>query len=244
MIIAVISDLHANWEATQAVFRELDTIQPGGIVCLGDLVGYNASPNEVVDFIRHRNIPCVMGNHDAACSGLEEPWFFRSGAKKAIQWTLNELRDDNKQYLRGLREQIRFKGFCLGVHGSPANRDDYIIDWLDAMRAMEHLDGKELRLCFFGHSHRVSLFSEQGAVQIPTAPSSRQTLNGHGRYFINPGAVGQPRDHDPRAAYLLFDTQSLTLEFRRVEYDIESAQRRIVDAGLPPELAKRLAKGK
>ena len=244
MLLAVISDLHANLEATEAVFKDLDSVQPGGIVCLGDLVGYNANPNEVVDLVRARNIPCVMGNHDAACCGLEEPWFFRSAAKKAIEWTLGALRDDNKQYLRSLREQIRFKDFCLGVHGSPANRDDYIIDWLDAMRAMEHLDGKELRVCFFGHSHRVSLFSEQGAVPFTNGHTGRFPLNGHGRFFVNPGAVGQPRDHDPRAAYLLFDVEQMSIEFRRVEYDLEGAQRRIVDAGLPPELARRLAKGK
>jgi predicted phosphodiesterase len=243
MLIGIISDLHANLEATLAVFRELDRRKPGKVVCLGDLTGYNASPNEVVDIIRERQIPTVMGNHDAAVCGLEDPWFFRSSAKTAIEWQMEQLRDDNKRWLASAPARIKFNCASLGVHGSPGCRDDYIIDWLDAMRQMEYLDGKNLRICFFGHSHRAALFSEKGAAQA-VGPATVHQIHPSHRYFINPGAVGQPRDRDPRAAFGFYDSDKQTFEFCRVEYDIDSCQQRIFDAGLPEDLAFRLAKGK
>lgn len=244
MLIAIIADLHANLEASTVVFREVDKRKPDHTLCLGDLTGYNANPNEVVDMIRERQIPTIMGNHDAACCGLEDPWFFRSAAKRAIELHLEIIRDDNRRWLAGLPEQIQFAGFCLGVHGSPSSRDEYIIDWLDAMRQMEYLDSRNnVGVCFFGHSHRPSFFSETGNSTGAETTNVRQ-LQSRNRHFINPGAVGQPRDRDPRAAYGFFDTDKLTFEYCRVEYDIEKTQRKIVESGLPPELAKRLSKGK
>jgi diadenosine tetraphosphatase ApaH/serine/threonine PP2A family protein phosphatase len=243
MLIGIIADLHANLEATQTVFQELDKIKPDQIVCLGDLAGYNANPNEVIDIVRQRNIPTVMGNHDAAACGLEDPWFFRAAAKKAVEWQYEVMRDDNKQWLSQAPEQLPFLNTCLGVHGSPSSRDDYIIDWLDAMRQLEFLNGSQTRVCFFGHSHRPSFFSEKGNTQTGGL-STQYTLNSQNRYFINPGAVGQPRDRDPRAAFGLFNTENLVFEFRRAEYDIDTTARKILQAGLPIELARRLAKGK
>ncbi len=244
MQIAIIADLHANLEAALVVFREIDARKPDRILCLGDLTGYNANPNEVVDLIRERNIPTVMGNHDAAVCGLEDPWFFRAAAKRAIEWQMEVLREDNRQWLASLPEQIQFSGSCLGVHGSPSSRDDYIIDWLDAMRQLDYLNGREnVNLCFFGHSHRPSFFSETGNTNMAEPGAVRQ-ISPSNRYFINPGALGQPRDRDPRAAWGLFDAQKMTFEFCRVEYDVETCARKILQAGLPQELARRLYKGK
>ena len=242
---AIIADLHANLEAATAVFSEIDRRKPDKTISLGDLTGYNANPNEVVDMIREREIPTIMGNHDAACCGLEDPWFFRSAARKVVEWHFEQLRDDNKRWLASCPEQIVFRGNCLGVHGSPNSRDDYMIDWLDAMRQMEFLNGREIQVCFFGHSHRPSFFSEKGSVEIHTENGSvLHKLHPANRYFLNPGAVGQPRDRDPRAAFGIFDSEKLTFEFVRVDYDIATAQQKIMQAGLPPELARRLAKGK
>lgn len=243
MLYAIISDLHSNLPATRAVLDDIDRQNPDAIMCLGDLTGYGASPNEVVDILRERNIPSVMGNHDAAASGKEEPWFFRSAAKRAIQWQNSAIRPDNRAWLAQLPEQIEFAGCCLAVHGSPGNRDDYIIDWLDAVRAMEHLNDKERRVCFFGHSHRVALFNTNG-LTVENPKTQRYTVDQRSRFLINPGAVGQPRDGDPRAAYAMFDIDAGTIEFRRVEYDISEAQQHILAAGLPPALASRLEKGK
>ena len=244
MLVAIIADLHANLEATQAVLAEIDRRGPDRILSLGDLSGYNSDVNEVVDLIREREIPSVMGNHDAAVCGLEDPWFFRAAAKRAIEWQMEQLRDDNRRWLAARPPQIQFAGSCLGVHGSPSSRDDYIIDWLDAMRQQEYLNDREtIEVCFFGHSHRSSFFSEKGSTNAVSQTPIRQ-LQPFNRYFINPGAVGQPRDRDPRAAFGLYDTQKMTFEFCRVPYDIEATARKIVQAGLPPELARRLSKGK
>jgi diadenosine tetraphosphatase ApaH/serine/threonine PP2A family protein phosphatase len=243
MLIGIIADLHANLEATLAVFDRLDGIGPDRIVCLGDLVGYNADPNEVIDIVRERQIPTVMGNHDAVVCGLEEPWFFNTKARIAVERHSECVRDDNKQWLATASEKLPFDGGCLGVHGSPRSRDDYILDWLDAMRHVESLRRTNATVCFFGHSHRASLFGERG--EHPAEGTSGQySLNFQDRYLINPGSVGQPRDHDPRAAFGLFDTESRLFEFCRVGYDIEAAARKIEEAGLPVELARRLAKGK
>jgi predicted phosphodiesterase len=243
MVIAIIADLHANLEATQAVFREIDKRRPDSIICLGDLTGYNANPNEVIDIVRAREIPTVMGNHDAAVCGLEDPWFFRAAAKRAIEWQFEQIREDNRTWLSSAPEQIRFNGSCLAVHGSPSSRDDYIVDWLDAMRQLEFLNGRDINICFFGHSHRPSLFSETGNMNS-TGNKNVYQLQASNRYFINPGAVGQPRDRDPRAAFGFFDSDKLTFEFCRVEYDIEACTEKIVRAGLPSELARRLSLGK
>jgi len=243
MLIGIIADLHANLEATRAVFDELDRIAPDKIVCLGDLAGYNANPNEVIDIVNERHIWSVMGNHDAVACGLEEPWFFNSKAREAVEWHRKCLRRDNKQRLATALEQMPFDDACLAVHGSPGNRDDYIVDWLDAMRQFEFLNDTGVNICFFGHSHHASIFSERGN-SPPAEPSNRYTLHAGNRYLINPGSVGQPRDSDPRAAFGLFDTDTRSFEFHRVEYDIDAAARKIVRAGLPVELARRLARGK
>ena len=243
MVVAIIADLHSNLEALQAVLKEIDRRNVQKIVCLGDLTGYNTNPNEVVDIIRERGIPTIMGNHDAAVCGLEEPWLFRAAAKRAIEWQIGQVRDDNKEWLAQASEQIEFNGLFLMVHGSPGDRDDYIIDWLDAMRQMEYLNAANLDICFFGHSHHPSFFCEKGDTPRPMANSVVE-LNKLNKYLINPGAVGQPRDSDPRAAFGLLDIEKLTFEFCRVEYDINSCVKKILDAGLPFELAKRLPNGK
>ena len=243
MRIAIIADLHGNLEATTAVFGEIDALTPDHVLCLGDLTGYNTQPDEVVDIIREREIPVIMGNHDAAVCGLEDPWFFRDAARKAVEWQLEHVRDDNKKWLAGMPDQIVFRRTCLAVHGSPGSRDDYIVDWIDAMRQMGALNGRDINICFFGHSHRASFFSERGAAEDVTA-GSVHALRPVNRYFINPGAVGQPRDRDPRAAFGLFDMEKMTFEFRRVEYDIHACAKKVVKAGLPKELAHRLLKGK
>lgn len=243
MRIAIIADLHANLEATKAVFEAIDAKNPDRVFCLGDLTGYNSQPNEVIDILRERDIPTILGNHDAAVCGLEEPWFFRAAAKKAIEWQLDVIRDDNRQWLMRAPEQIVFSRTCLGVHGSPSSRDDYIIDWLDAMRQLEFINGRDIHVCFFGHSHRPSFFSEKGPAQV-VSPGTVHELRPVNRYFINPGAVGQPRDRDPRAAFGMFDLERMTFEFCRVEYNIDLCARKIMQAGLPMELASRLSKGK
>lgn len=251
MLIGLISDLHANLEATRAVFQALDAIRPDAVLSLGDLTGYGADPNEVIDLVRERGIPTIMGNHDAVACGDEGPWFFRESARIAIAWQAERLRDDNRKWLKTLPEQARFNGCCLGVHGSPRNRDEYINDWLDAVRHMDVMTEQKADICFFGHSHKAGLFSEMGHTGFENGPvdagfpeKETRTLDPANRYFINPGSVGQPRDRDNRAAFGLFDMEKKTFEFRRVEYDVAKAQEKIILAGLPSDLATRLSHGK
>ena len=243
MRFAVITDIHANLEAIEAVLKEIDGINIDQIFSLGDIVGYNANPNECVDIIREREIVSVLGNHDAAICGLEDAWFFRAAARQAAEWTKERLRDDNKKFLSQLPEEMTFNKVCLGVHGSPTSKDDYIIDWLDAMRQLEYLEGRAIDICFFGHSHRPAIFSEKGSNHC-LETSKVHTLNAGNRYFINPGAVGQPRDKDWRAAFCVVDSDSATVEFHRVPYDIDKCCEKLRHAGLPQELARRLKKGR
>jgi diadenosine tetraphosphatase ApaH/serine/threonine PP2A family protein phosphatase len=243
MRVAIIADLHGNLEATQAVFEAIDNRSPDRVFCLGDLCGYNAQPNEVIEIVREREIPTIMGNHDAAVCGLEDPWFFRAAAKTAIEWQRERIHDGNREWMARAPEQMVFHRTYLGVHGSPGSRDDYIVDWLDAMRQLQFLNGRDITVCFFGHTHRPSFFSEKGTTQLATSGSAHE-LRVMSRYFINPGAVGQPRDGDPRAAFGLLDTDKMTFEFCRVEYDVDLCAAKVLAAGLPGELAKRLSKGK
>ena len=243
MKFAVITDIHANLEALKAVLREIDKTGVDQIVSLGDVVGYNANPNECMDIIREREILSVLGNHDAAICGLEDPWFFRAAARQAAKWTQECLRDDNREFLRQLPEEMTFNSVCLGVHGSPTSKDDYIIDWLDAMSQLEYLEGRAIDICFFGHSHRPAIFSEKGSNHCLDA-SKVHTLTPNSRYFINPGAVGQPRDKNWQAAFGIVDLDRRIVEFHRVPYDIDKCCEKICEAGLPQELARRLKRGK
>lgn len=243
MLVGIIADLHANLEATQAVLREIDRIRPDRVVCLGDITGYYANPNEVVAMVRERGIPTVMGNHDASVCGLEEPWFFNEAAQAAVRWQSETLYEEHRAWLSTAPTEVRIDDDTIAVHGAPGNRDDYILDWLDAMRHVESLIRANAHVCFFGHSHRVSLFSERGTGPQTVQPNC-YTLAQDNRYFINPGSVGQPRDHDPRAAFGLYESEKRVFEFCRVEYDIETAARKTIEAGLPRALAMRLSRGK
>ena len=243
MLVGIIADLHANLEATRAVLKELDRVNPDQIICLGDITGYYANPNEVVEIIRERGIPTIMGNHDAAVCGLEEPWFFNEKAQRAIKWQVSQLHKDHREWLAKSPTEMNVNNEILAVHGAPGNRDDYILDWLDAMRHLEYLVRAKKRVCFFGHSHRATIYSERG--MVPKSTENAYALStAQNRYFLNPGSVGQPRDRDPRAAFGLYESETKVFEFCRIEYDIDTAARKVVEAGLPPELARRLTLGK
>lgn len=224
MKYAVISDIHANLEAFLSVLSDIDALRPDSVVCLGDIVGYGADPNACVDIIRERNMPSVMGNHDAAASGVTEPYNFNPAAREAALWTRNELSKKNRDFLAALPESIETEHF-LAVHGAISDTDKYILDYGDAEPEF-YLMGPH-RLCFFGHTH---------------VPARHKSPSGPERFLVNPGSVGQPRDGNPRAAFLIYDTDT-GIEFRRAEYDIASAQEKIIESGLDKRLAERLSDG-
>lgn len=241
MRYAFISDNHANLEATVTVLDHIDSIGVDKIVNLGDIVGYNASPNECCDIMRERKIPTVCGNHDAVACGLEEPWGFNPVALSAAMWTRETLREDNLEWLRGLPDTLKFDDI-LAVHGSPNNRNSYLFEWEDVLPHIKTVESQGCRLCLFGHTHSPGVFSQEGVYSLES--EALFELSGDKVYFINPGSVGQPRDGDPRASFGLLDTDTNEFELVRMNYPVKETADRVTAAGLPAFLAERLFLGR
>ena len=241
MRYAIISDIHANIHAFEAVLREIDQRKPDQIVCLGDVVGYNADPNLCADKVRDLEIPTICGNHDAVACSLEEPWGFNPVALAAAVWTRESLTDANHAWLRDLPD-ARVHDHFVAVHGSPFDRDFYMFNWEDVLPHMDYLEEVDRDICFFGHTHTPGIFAADGVYTVDD--DSQFTLDEGKSSFINPGSVGQPRDSDPRAAFGMYDSDSRLYELVRIEYDIEAAQEAIRAEGLPDFLAERLALGR
>jgi predicted phosphodiesterase len=242
----VVSDLHSNWEALEAVLED-SRDQYDSIVCCGDLVGYGPDPNRVVEWARERLHAVIRGNHDRACSGLENLEWFNPVARAASVWTMSRLTPENFAYLRDLLAGPRLVDTFQLIHGSPLDEDEYLISLTDARNVFSYL---ETNVAFFGHTHlQGGYFWANGDLQAMSRPSAQQSevwrkLDPDGIWLINAGSVGQPRDGDPRASYALFDSVSLELVQRRVAYDFEATRHKIAAAGLPDVLGSRLAIGR
>ncbi|MBI1911601.1 MAG: metallophosphoesterase family protein [Deltaproteobacteria bacterium] len=243
MRYAVISDIHSNLEAFSAFIDEVENLDINKIICLGDIVGYNANPNECIDIIRKKKIICVMGNHDSRASGLEDPFDFNLQAQTAIYWTRHALNAENKEFLRNLPRTLLIDNKFLAVHGSIDDTDTYILGERSALRNFDLL--REMgrpNLCFFGHTHVPVTFAEHdGSADIKTDQTIK--IEKGVNYLINPGSIGQPRDRDPRASFIIYDTRKSIVTFHRIEYDIQSTAEKILAAGLPERLAERLKLG-
>ena len=240
----ILSDLHANWEALQAVVQatagEYDRA-----LCCGDLVGYGADPNLVVEWVRENCPLVVRGNHDKACVGLDDLEWFNPVARAAAVWTQRALSAENAEYIRGLPQgPLVEDGFQL-LHGSPFDEDEYVLAADEAGQAFTYL---EVRLAFFGHTHVQGGFvwnqSRVETIQCGPRNAMEMEIDTSCAYLINPGSVGQPRDGNVNAAYAIYDSESRTVSYRRTAYDVDRAQRRIREAGLPGILADRLSMGR
>ena len=240
MRYAVLSDIHSNLEALEAVLSDAGTQSCDQYVCLGDVVGYNANPSECVQRIQELGCPVVKGNHDEQASIDISTESFNEMAEEAIGWTREHLSADDKAWLADLRLTRQVRDFTI-VHASldTPERWDYVFDDLDAIASFTY---QHTPLCFFGHTHWPTAFVRDDAVRRITV--GQIMLAGSRKYFINPGSIGQPRDRDWRAAYCIYDTERQVVEERRVKYDLETAQRKIRQAGLPERLADRLAFGR
>jgi predicted phosphodiesterase len=232
MKIAVISDIHGNSEALQSVLDRTDTLGISTIYCLGDIVGYGASPNECVGLLKDRNIPCIAGNHDKAVTGELSIDDFSTMAKEGVLWTRSVLTEEHRAFLAGLPYQIEEHNI-LFVHSSPDFPEHfrYILSLGHSLECFGHFS---VPLCFIGHTHRPALFCEDGRTL---------TISPDKKFIVNVGSVGQPRDGDRRGCFVLFDTERYSIEYVRVEYDIESTRKKIISAGLPQKLADRLLTG-
>jgi diadenosine tetraphosphatase ApaH/serine/threonine PP2A family protein phosphatase len=243
MRFAIFSDIHGNLEALQAVLRDMEGVGFDHRICLGDLVGYGANPNECVESVQGTGAEVIVGNHDHAATGQLDVTYFNDYAKAAIGWTHNALRPENVAFLKSLPYVIVHPGMRC-VHASPMEPEewDYV---LSVAEATKQLQAFEEPICFIGHSHYPGLYSlENSRVTEWDLPDNRAVnLKRSARYLVNVGSVGQPRDNDPRAAWVLYDQDAQEMTLRRVTYDIDGAQAKILAANLPPFLAARLEMG-
>ena len=245
MRTAIISDVHANLEALSAVLERVRELRVDEIVCLGDSVGYNANPNECLAMLRQEKVVCLLGNHDAVAAGIETPDRFNPLARAAVLWTQDHLTQENRQFFLELPREVRIRDF-IAFHGSIYDTDRYILsrnDVIDNFRALAQLPGSP-SFGFFGHTHVQAGWSLHQNILSSTMIPDVMSLLPDRHYLINPGSVGQPRDGDPRAAFLIYDDQERRVSFHRVEYDIRICQDKIIHAGLPPQLAERLTWGR
>jgi predicted phosphodiesterase len=232
MTYAIISDIHGNLEALEQALAIIDTAGVDEIVCLGDIVGYGASPNECAALVKARCSTIVLGNHDAAALDPSRADDFNTNARRAIQWTADTLSDETRALLSSL-PLVERRGDILFVHASPDTPEawNYVVDAADAMSAIRHFTEK---LCFIGHTHIPGTFSRHGRAK---------TIVKEEQHLVNVGSIGQPRDGNPMLAFGIFDDAAWTYRLVRSKYDIEKAAAKIYAAGLPEELGFRLMYG-
>lgn len=237
MKLAVFSDIHSNIEALNCVLEKISFENVDEIVCCGDIVGYGPEPNECIEKIKRlKNLKIVAGNHDRASIGLFDINWFNDNAKAAVLWTSSQLAEYNKNFLRELSEKI-IKNDSTLVHGSPREPiNEYLIKPSDMQ---ENLKFFETQICFIGHTHRPFIYTVENGI---TGLSANATLQITFKSIINVGSVGQPRDGDNRACFLILEDNKIT--FHRVEYDIEKVQNKMREKFLPEPLVTRLLYGK
>ncbi|MEY2439540.1 MAG: hypothetical protein QOI34_925 [Verrucomicrobiota bacterium] len=240
MRFAIFSDIHANLEALEAAMQDAQEHDSTQYVCLGDVVGYNANPHECVQRVREMDCPIVKGNHDEQAYLVESSRDFNELAEHAIEWTRENLTEDDKDWLRNLRLERQVRDFTI-VHATldtPAQWG-YVFNNLDAAASFTY---QHTTVCFFGHTHVPMAFIRDDGVRRTNF--DQLSIENGKKYFINTGSIGQPRDGDWRAAYCIYDTDKNVVEQRRVKYDLTAAQNKIIKAGLPRLLAERLAIGR
>lgn len=242
MRYGIISDVHSNIEALEAVLGELDALGIDELICLGDIVGYGPNPNECCTMLRERKCISIAGNHDEAAakdSGID---YFSPLAREALEWNRAALTRDHLSYLSDLPRERRFDGFDI-VHGAPVYHFDYILDVIDAQAAFNRTDAA---LTFVGHSHIAEVYYQDASrrtYQQRLLHGGRVDISPEYRYIVNPGSVGQPRDRNPQAAFAVIDVGEAYVDVRRVTYDVRSVQERIEHAHLPSQLGERLSIG-
>ncbi|MFL6202188.1 MAG: metallophosphoesterase family protein [Thermoanaerobaculia bacterium] len=242
----ILSDMHANWDAFAVVLRRARRKRFDAVLVLGDLVGYGAAPNQVVEAVRGLGprLYTVRGNHDKVVTGIDTGSNFNQTALTAAQWTSTRLTPANLRYVRDLpRGPVRIEEGMAICHGSPLDEDTYVFSDVDAWEIFASFP---VPVTFFGHTHIPSVFSLEGrslGVRALRGETGTLKLHPQGRYLVNPGSIGQPRDRDPRASYMTYDSERRIVRWHRIDYPIGEAQRRIRKAGLPGSLADRLAVG-
>jgi len=241
MRILVLSDIHANLTALEKVLQDAGEVD--ATWCLGDIVGYGPDPNECVALLRQRaNLTCLLGNHDAAVLDRIPLETFNHDARRSIEWIQRIVSPATIQFLSTLPEKILVEEVTL-VHGSPRNPVwEYVLDLYNAAQNFNHFD---TRVCMVGHTHLpIAYIASENPRDVRwVIPLENESITIEHRAILNPGSVGQPRDHDPRASYAIFNSETYTWQVQRVEYDVRSVQKRIRAADLPARHALRLLEG-
>jgi predicted phosphodiesterase len=242
----ILSDMHGNWDAFEVVLRHARRKRFDAVLVLGDLVGYGGAPNQVVEAVRALGprFHVVRGNHDKVVAGVDRGDNFNHAALTAAQWTAKRLTAANLRFVRDLPQGPRMVADGIAIcHGSPLDEDAYVFSDVDAF---EIFSAHRVPVTFFGHTHIPSIFSLEGAelgVRALRGAGGAIQLARGGRYLLNPGSIGQPRDRDPRASYMTYDSDRHIVRWCRLPYPVAEAQGRIRKAGLPGMLADRLAVG-
>lgn len=239
MAIGVLSDIHSNIHALEAVLERLGDCE--ATICPGDIVGYGASPRECVSRVRSLGMSCVLGNHDAACIGLLSLGWFNPYAAAAARWTVEQLSGASAQYLRGLPRSSEHDEIAI-YHGTPREpTTEYLTD---SLQARDSFALCEKRVILVGHTHVPLAFMERDQVEPLMVREGEWVSYGRRRLIFNPGSVGQPRDGDPRASYAVIDPDKRRIRLERADYDVEAAREDILGAGLPEMLGDRLLVGR
>jgi predicted phosphodiesterase len=241
----VLSDVHGNLEALEAVLAKVKRKRFDAVLMLGDVVGYGAAPNQVVEALRDLKPPMyrIRGNHDKVVTGAEDGESFNLVALEAARWTTEKLTPANLRWVSELPPgPVAVGGDVTICHGSPLDEDTYVFSDFEAFQIFA---AHQPKVTFFGHTHITSVFVETpGGLHVaPLRDEGVLEIEPDCRYLINPGSIGQPRDRDWRASFMTYDTENGRVRWYRVEYDLQGAQGRIVSAGLPEVLAERLAVG-
>jgi diadenosine tetraphosphatase ApaH/serine/threonine PP2A family protein phosphatase len=243
MRIGIISDIHSNLEALREVLAALERLRPDRVMCLGDVVGYGASVNECCELVRQVAEVTLLGNHDAAVSGRMDYGFYYDAARHALDWTAARIEPDHLEWLRSLpyAHRIGEVGF---THGNPVLPEAY--EYVFALEQAKELVPHYAALAdvnFIGHSHLCKAFAVNQAGDVTEVVATRFGLRRGYKYVISVGSVGQPRDCDNRACFVLYDSDARTVEYHRVSYDIEASAQKIFDADLALNFGKRLFLG-
>ncbi len=241
MKYGIISDIHGNLEALNAVLAKCEELGVMQYICGGDLVGYNANPSECLEIVRSLPMAAmVKGNHDEEASISSDLSEFNPQAAKAIEWTRGQLSDEQKEFLANLPYKSR-AGRITVVHASLDEPEQwgYVMDSYAAEASLAY---QYSQICFYGHSHVPMAFDRNNG-EIKMMESTTFVVEPGHKYLINPGSVGQPRDKDPSASFAIYNTETCQIELFRVEYDVALTQQKIIAAGLPARLAERLEFG-
>lgn len=245
MRIGILGDIHGNLEALEAVIGEMRELSIDHWVQVGDIVGYGSQPRECIQIVRELNCTVCIGNHDAAVVGLLSAEYFNPYARQAVEWTRQELTQEELDFLRQLPLVVQREHFTV-VHGSLHLPDEFGYV-MSSVEAKDSLRAQSTKICFVGHSHVPAIYMQDSedpdSLQVIFRPEVETNTADCQKVLMNVGSVGQPRDEDPRAAYAIYDTESGDASIRRVTYDIASTQQKINAAGLPSVLANRLALG-